>query len=394
MPKEKYQVALTKEEVDTLVNITHKGNDKSALVIMHANVLLFTNDNNPNKMTDRQIAERFNISKTTVSKIRMIYATEGMDAVLCRKTRLTGPIISKITGEFEAQVIAAALSPPPKGKARWTLKLLAEHCVDNQYIVTISHTAIGNLLNTNQVKPHIGAYWCIPKENDAAFVANMEDVLGIYERAYDPLLPVVCMDEKPIQFLEETRDRINAKPLRMDAETGLPLPGEVTKIDAEYKRNGHGSIFIFTEPLAGWRYVIARETRKKEDFASLIKELYDRRFSHTERVTLVCDNLNTHSKTAFYHTFKPSIAYDLSQKFDFHYTPVHGSWLNIAECELSCIARECLGNRRIGSVELLNEELKAWEADRNRRQKGVNWHFTASDARTKLKRLYPDPVFK
>jgi transposase len=244
MPNEKYKVELTEEEVKTLNEITHKGNTSSAKTIMHANVLLQTNDVNPNKKADRDIAEMFSISKTTVNQIRKTYATEGLKSALCRKTRLTAPILSKITGEFEALVIAAALSPAPQERARWTLRLLAEHCVEKQYIVSISYVAIGGMLN--QVKPHISEYWCIPKENDASFVASMEDVLNIYQRPYNPLLPVICMDEKPIQFLDEARQRIQAKPLRIDPDTDIAKGGRTEKIDSEYVRCGHGSIFIVT----------------------------------------------------------------------------------------------------------------------------------------------------
>jgi len=329
MPKENFSVVLTDEETKILFDITHKGNSNSALEIMHANILLSSNENNSVKKTNREIAEQFQISTTTVNAVRRSYAVEGLKSALHRKTRITGPMLSKISGDFEAHVIAAALSPAPGGRARWTLKLLAEHCIESQYIVTISPTAIGELLNTNQVKPHIGAYWCIPKENDEDFVANMEDILTIYEKTYDPMIPVICLDEKPVQFLAETRARIDAKPLRIDPDTGITKPGEVEKIDAEYVRCGHGSIFIFTEPLAGWRHAVAMDTRKKEDFAFLMKELYDKRLRYTEKAIIVADNLNIHNKGSFYKTFEPSIALELAQKFEFHYTPVHGSWLNI-----------------------------------------------------------------
>ena len=343
--------------------------------------------------TDREISEFFGISKTTVNQIRKTYVTEGIEVALNRKTRITGPILSKITGDFEAHVIAKALSPAPKGRARWTLRLLAEHCMENQYIVEISHTCIGEMLNTNQVKPHLSEYWCIPKENDAAFVANMEDVLGIYQKPYNQKIPVLCMDEKPIQFLDETRKRIEAKPLRNDPDTNLPKPGIVEKIDAEYVRCGHGSIFIFTEPLAGWRRVIARQSRTKCDFAFLMRQIFQERYTNVDKVILITDNLNTHNKVSFYETFPAHIAYELAQMFEFHYTPVHGSWLNIAECELSSLAKECLGKQRINCLETLNEILTFWEADRNARQKCVNWQFNTQDARTKLKRLYPTPLF-
>jgi len=393
MPKEKYKVELSEEEKTKLREITRKGNKNSANIIMHANVLLNTNDLNPTRRTDREVSEIFGISKTTVTAIRQTYAENGIEAALNRKTRLTPANASKITGEFEAQVISAALSPAPEGRANWTLRLLAEHCMEKKYIVSISHTAIGELLNTNEVKPHLSKYWCIPKENDAHFVAHMEDVLGIYQREYNPKIPVICMDEKPIQLLDEVYERITAKPLRTDPDTGFVKRGELEKIDFQYERCGVASIFVFTEPLAGWRYVKALNRRTKGDFAMMIKEIGDTFYPNVERLILIADNLNTHNISSFYEAFPPSVAYQLAQKFEFHYTPIHGSWLNIAECELSSLAVQALGKNRINSVGLLNEILSDWQNDRNSRQKGVNWQFTADDARIKLNRLYPKPIF-
>ena len=394
MPKLINTVILSTEEISRLSALTRKGAGATAREIMHANILLLTNDGLSDKKKGiHEIAELFGISPSTVNNVRKLYVAEGFDAAIGRKTRITAPMISKITGEFEAQVIATALSPAPKGRARWTLRLLAEHCMEKNYLVTISHTCIGEMLNTNQVKPHLSKYWCIPKENDSEFVSCMEDVLGIYQLPYNSDIPVLCMDEKPIQFLDETRKRIDAKPLRIDADTKLPIPGTVEKIDSEYVRCGHGSIFIFTEPLAGWRYVVARHTRTKGDFAFLMHQILEERYNCAYKVLLVADNLNTHTKAAFYEAFSPHIAYKMAQKFEFHYTPVHGSWLNIAECELSSLSRECLGKQRINNLEALNDIIKYWQLDRNARQKGVNWQFTAQDARTKLKRLYPTPLF-
>ena len=394
MPRQLYEVILNTEEIARLIDITHKGANHSARVIMHANILLKTNDGDfTRKKDNREIAEIFSVSPTTVNQIRKTYVSEGLEAALNRKTRITPPVLSKITGDFEAQVIATALSPAPKGKARWTLQLLAEHCMEKQYIVSISHTAIGGMLNTNEVKPHLSKYWCIPKGSDASFVMHMEDVLGIYKREYNPQIPVICMDEKPIQLLDEIRERISAKPLRIDPDTGIYKPGEAEKIDAEYVRCGTASIFMFTEPLGGWRHVIARENRKKGDYAYMMRQISDTYYPDVEKVILISDNLNTHNATSFYEAFPPETACRLTRKFEYHYTPKHGSWLNIAESELSSLARQCLGNQRINSVGELNEILTAWEVDRNTRQKGVNWHFSAEDARIKLKRLYPTPIF-
>jgi len=394
MPRELYEVVLSAEEINRLISITHKGSSHSAREIMHANILLKTNDGDyKHKKTDREIAEMFSISPTTVNQVRKKYATDGLDAALQRQTRLTAPVLSKITGDFEAQVIAMALSPAPEGRASWTLRLLAEQCMERQYVVTIGYSTIGEMLNTNQVKPHLSKYWCIPKANDASFVAHMEDVLSIYKRAYNPEIPVICMDEKPIQLLDEIRERITAKPLRLDPNTNIAKQGQVEKLDAEYVRCGTASIFMFCEPLGGWRHVIARENRKRGDYAYMMRKVNDEFYPDVEKIIIVSDNLNTHNVTSFYEAFPPKIALRLAQKYEFHYTPKHGSWLNIAESELSSLARQCLGNRRISCIDDLNERLSAWEIDRNKRQKGVNWHFTAEDAREKLKRLYPTPLF-
>ncbi len=394
MPKELYEVTLSQEEISKLKAITHKGSKHTARGIIHANILLKTNDGDIiGKKTNVEIAEMFSISPNTVNQVRKVYATEGIEASLHRRTRMTAPTLSKVTGDFEAQVIATALSPAPEGRARWTLRLLADHCMEKQYVVSISYVTIGEMLNTNEVKPHLSKYWCIPKDNDADFVTHMEDVLGVYKRPYHPHIPVICMDEKPIQLLGEIRERISAKPLRLAPDQSVPKPGEAEKIDSEYIRCGTASIFMFTEPLGGWRHVIARERRTKGDFAFMMKLIADKYYPDAEKIIMVSDNLNTHSATSFYEAFSPNIAYQLTQKFDFHYTPKHGSWLNIAESELSSLARECLGNKRINSLDELNNSPASWELDRNNRQKGVNWRFSADDARIKLKRLYPTPIF-
>jgi len=221
------------------------------------------------------------------------------------------------------------------------------------------------------------AYWCIPPEQSAVFVAAMEDVLEVYSRPYDPSRPVVCMDEKPYQLLGEVREPIPAK------------PGSVKKVDNEYKREGTCSIFIFTEPLAGWRHVQALERRTKQDWAHQVKWVLDNQYPNAEKVVLTMDNLNTHVISSLYETFPAEEAFRLAQRLELHYTPKHGSWLNIAEIELSALAAQCLGDRRIPSIEMLNREMSVWESKRNADQKGVDWQFTTSDARIKLKWLYP-----
>jgi hypothetical protein len=205
----------------------------------------------------------------------------------------------------------------------------------------------------------------------------MEDILDIYSLPYDKNLPVICMDEKPLQLLGEKR-----APLPMQ-------PGSCTKIDSEYTRQGTCSIFLFTEPLGGWRYVAARMQRTKQDWAQEVKELLTVYYPDAPKVILIADNLNTHVISSFYETFDPEEARNLARRIEFHYTPKHGSWLNIAEIELSALTSQCL-DRRISDIVTLNHELQKWQIDRNACQKGVSWQFTTKDARIKLKRLYPE----
>jgi hypothetical protein len=219
--------------------------------------------------------------------------------------------------------------------------------------------------------------WCIPPEQNAAFVAAMEDVLAVYARAHDPKRPVVCMDEKPYQLLEDAREALPARP-------GFP-----EKVDSDYLRNGTCSIFLYTEPLACWRHARGRERRTRLDWAHETKWLLDEQYPDADKVVLMMDNLNTHAISSLYEAFPPAEAFRLAQRLEIHYTPKHGSWLNIAETELSALSIQCLGARRIPRVEELNVELAAWHTQRNAGQKGVDWQFTTDDARTKLKRLYP-----
>lgn len=216
----------------------------------------------------------------------------------------------------------------------------------------------------------------IPPHQNADFVAHLEDVLEVYKRPYDAQFPVVCMDEQPIQLLGHTRTPLS------------PQPGYPERVDYEYERNGTAAAFMFTEPLAGWRKVNIRERKTALDWAHEIKEMLDRDYPEVSKVVLVCDNLNTHKPASLYQAFQPGEARRLLERLEIHHTPKHGSWLNIAECELSAMTRQCL-DRRIPDIQTLQHETKHWEATRNASQKSVDWHFTTQDARTKLKRLYP-----
>ena len=252
-------------------------------------------------------------------------------------------------------------------------------------------------------------YWVIPPEADAEFVANMEAVLDTYERPYQRHHPVICMDEQPVQLVRETRHPIKA------------TRSHARRVDYEYERAGTASIFMFSEPLVGWRRATARKQRTKTDWAAEVAQLLEGRYAYCERVTLVCDNLNTHTKGAFYEMFAPYRARALVRRIAFCYTPAcacettcthadrpkHGSWLNIAENELSAMTRQCLRGQRIGDLGILQAELAAWSADLsaclraarrqacnaqagvNRGQRGVDWQMKIDAARCKLKSVYP-----
>jgi DDE superfamily endonuclease len=205
----------------------------------------------------------------------------------------------------------------------------------------------------------------------------MEDVLDVYAHPYNPQVPVVCMDEKPYQLLAHARDPIPA------------APGQDRKEDSEYIRHGTCSIFVWVEPLAGHRRVNARPRRTRVDWAHEIEHLLTIDYPHAERVVLVMDNLNTHTLGSLYEAFEPSKAHSLATRLEIHYTPKHGSWLNIAEIELSALTRQCL-DRRIDNLDTLNTELTAWQNATNTNQRQVNWQFTTTNARTKLRHLYPE----
>lgn len=204
----------------------------------------------------------------------------------------------------------------------------------------------------------------------------MEDVLDVYELPYNPDRPVVCMDEKPYQLLGDARD------------SWAMRPGDNKKVDSEYVRNGTCSIFAFIEALVGRHHVSAREHRTSIDWAEEIKYMADIMYPDAEKIILVMDNLNTHKPASLYKAFKPEEARRILKRLEIHYTPKHGSWLNIAEIELNVMTRQCL-SRRVESIDMLRNQLYAWECQRNHASAKVNWQFTSTDARVKLASLYP-----
>ena len=216
----------------------------------------------------------------------------------------------------------------------------------------------------------------IPPQANADFVCAMEDVLAVYTRPYDPARPVVCLDELNKQLVAEI-------------QTPLPVePGQPARFDYEYERCGTANLFMINEPLMGQRHVTVTEQRTAVDFARVVRDLLEVRYPHAEKVVLVIDNLNTHKPAALYQAFEPAVARSLIDRLEIDYTPKHGSWLNMAEIELSILSRQCL-DRRIPDLDTVTREVAAWEQARNANPRPVNWRFTTPDARIKLKRLYP-----
>ena len=218
--------------------------------------------------------------------------------------------------------------------------------------------------------------WCIPPEQSAEFVWHMEDVLDVYTRPRDPRRPQVCLDETSRQLLGEV-----TAPLP-------PAPGRPARQDYEYTREGVCNLFLVTEPLRGWRHVTVSDRRTRADFAHVIKALVDVQYPDAETIVLVMDNLNTHSPASLYEAFPPAEAKRLADRLELHYTPKHGSWLNMAEIELGVLAAQCL-DRRLPDRTTLEREAAAWEAARNAATRTIHWRFTTTDARIKLKHLYP-----
>ena len=228
----------------------------------------------------------------------------------------------------------------------------------------------------NELKPWQQKMWCIPPESNAEFVCGMEDVLAVYKRPLDPARPVVCFDEKSKQLVGEIAVPIPAAPGRAECH------------DYEYVRNGTANLFLFVEPLGGWRHINVTSRRTKLDFAQQVKELVDVHYPNVEKITLVMDNLNTHRMSCLYEAFTPEVARRLMDKIEVVHTPKHGSWLNMAECELSVLEKQCLGER-VPDEQSLRQRIGIWESDRNNRSKKIDWQFKTADARIKLKRLYP-----
>ena len=375
--KRSFHVTLSHRERKTIMRFQKKTSSVNARTRC-AILLAADTSKGRSEKTYREIASASGASEATVITTLKEFLTDGFTKMITPNRDPASDVARlKVTGDVEAKIIATACSAAPKGYVRWTLNLLYNQMMVVLEDISISRSTIGRILMKNDLRPHLNDYWCIPPEEDAEFVANMEDILDVYQKPYDPKYPLWCMDEKPYQILGEAREPL---PMR---------PGDLAKVDSEYVRNGTVSIFCFIQPHTGKLLHSVEPTRTAVDWAEKIKYLVDEVEPDAEKIILVMDNLNTHNISSLYKAFRPEEARRIAKKLEVHYTPRHGSWLDIAEIGINIMTRECL-DRRIPSIEALKEELKAWNDEYDKDPSPVNWQFQTTDSRIKLKRLYPD----
>jgi transposase len=366
----RYRVELSQTERDQLSALL-SGGRHVARRLKRAQILLAADTG----ASDEEIARSIGVGGSTVYRTKRRFVLGNLEAALNERPRRGAD--RKLTGKQEALLVATACSKPPAGRARWTLQLLAGELVRLTAHDSLSRETVRRRLAENHLKPWRKDMWCIPQV-DAEYVARMEDVLDLYAEEPDPMRPVVCFDESPIQLIGETRQPIPAK------------PGQIERYDCEYKRNGTANLFVFLDVHRPWRTVKITESRTAVDFAACMRDLADVHFAQADRVRVVLDNLSTHSAGALYQTFPAEEARRVLRRLEFHYVPKHASWLNMVEIEIGVLAAQCL-DRRIDSIEQLTTEIAAWEQQRNTAGARIKWMFTTAKARAKMGRAYPQP---
>lgn len=363
----KYSVQLTEAETAQLELMLRKGKS-AAREQTRARILLKAAIG----CKDADIMKALSVSAALVRKTRTRCAEEGMEAAL--HDRPHPGAAPKLSEKQYAQIIATACTTAPVGHDHWTLRLLADKVVQLGFAESFSHEAIRQLLKKNTIKPWQQQEWCLA-EVGADFVAPMEDVLDLYEAPYDAKHPLVCFDESPYQLIADVREPL------------LVEPSKPARHDTEYQRMGVRDLMMICEPKRGWRKVLITERRTKIDFAHVMKEIVDC-FPQAETIRVVMDNLNTHKYASLYEAFAPEEARAIARKLEFHFTPKHGSWLNIAEIELAVLSNMCL-SQRIPDEDTLRNHVEANVRERNTKATPVNWRFTTQQARRTLARLYP-----
>ncbi len=364
----KYKIILTANERETLEQLTSQGKN-SARLLKRAQILL---------MSDQRLHEAQEIAKILLVSTSTIYRTKrnfveyGVESALEEGARPGQP--RKLDAEQEALLIATACSKPPKGRCRWTLTLLGAQLISLTDLETISNETIRQRMKQNDLKPWQKKMWCVGKL-DPAYIARMEHILDLYAEPKDKNRPIVNFDEAGKQLVEEVNAPRSAK------------PGSVAKEDYEYKRAGMANIFMFFDRHRGWRKAKVTNNKKSLDFAECMRELVDEDYPNADVVRVVLDNFGTHSEASLYRTFAPEEARRILRRLEFHFTPKHASWLNMAEIEIGNMNQQCL-DRRIPNNKILIEELESWQIQRNTEKASIKWMFDVDKAREKLNRSY------
>jgi len=349
-----------------------KGGRHAARKLKRAQILLATDAGMP----DETIARSLAVSGSTVYRTKRRFVEGDLARALDEEPRPGAA--RKLSGPEEALLVATACSSPPEGRARWTLELLAGEMVRLTEHERLSRETVRRRLAENALKPWRQKRWCVPRV-DGEYVARMEDVLDLYAEHPDPRRPVVCFDESPTQLIGEVR------------QPQPPEPGRLARYDYEYRRNGTANLFVALDAHRPWRKVKVTERRTAVDFAACMRELAEVDFPHAERIRVVLDNLSTHTPGALYEAFPAPEARRVLRRLEFHFTPKHASWLNMAEIEIGVLRGQCL-DRRIGERDQLEREIAAWEQARNAAGARVQWLFTTEKARAKMGRAYPVPA--
>ena len=326
-------------------------------------------------VSDETIAISLDVGVSTVCRVKRRFVEGGLERALHEEP--PPGAARKLSGKEEALLVAIACASPPEGRARWTLELLAGEMVRLTSHASLSRETVRRRLAENALKPWRQKMWCIPRVN-GEFVARMEDVLDLYAETPDPKRPVVCFDESPTQLIGEVRQPIP------------PEPGQVARFDYEYRRAGTVNLFVLVDAHRPWRKVTVTQQRTALEFAQCMRELVEADYPQAERIRVVMDNLSTHTPGSLYEAFSAEEAHRLLRRLEFHFTPKHASWLNMAEIEIGVLKGQGL-SRRIEDRERLEREIAAWQRGRNIAGAKIKWIFTTEAARVKLGRCYPNP---
>lgn len=356
-----YDLILTETDRISIKKVLRTGSPRQ---IYRANALNLRNKG----LSPAEVADFLELTPRTVYNIDRNYEEGGLDRALNDDPRPGAPV--RLDDSVKAHVVATVCADPPEGFDRWTLDLIREQIIDSKVTDQISRESIRLILKEHDLKPWQQASWCVPRIN-TQYIERMEGLLDLYARSYDANRPMVCLDEKPIQLHDDVRE-----------PEGL-RPGQCRRVDYEYKRNGTCNAFCWVEPKQGTYWVEITDHRKAEDFAEQIEKLLQR-YPNAKKIDLVMDNLNTHSVKSLIKRFGKEKAQAMWERFDVHYTPKHGSWLNQAEIAINMYARQCLGKTRIPDQEILKKKTAQWVRYINERKVVIKWNFTKDKAREKF----------